>query len=119
MITLPAQLNPISRRKDRSCKLSWETRELTPSEIMTLMAMEGTEGWLVFAPSKEQIDIDEIPTEKPELNQKTQSERLRSVIYVHYKQAVEDGLYVGLPETFYQEQMIKVVEGYKLKNLHE
>lgn len=119
ILTLPAQLNPISRRKDRSVKLSYETRELTPSETMSLMALEGAEGWLIFAPTEQEANSVQIPTVAPELGQKSASDRLRSVIYVHYKQAVEDGKYVGLPETFYQEQMNKVIEGYKLKNLHD
>jgi hypothetical protein len=119
ILTLPAQLNPISRRKDRSVKLSYETRELTPSETMSLMALEGAEGWLIFAPTEHEASAQEIPDAKPELGQKTAAERLRAVIYVHYKQAVEDGKYVGLAETFYQEQMSKVIEGYKLKNLHD
>ena len=118
-ITLPVQLNPISRRKDRSVKLSYETRELTPSETMSLMALKGAEGWLVFSPTEEESLNADIPTTKPELGQKTPSERLRGIIYVHYKQAVEDGKYIGLADTFYQEQMTKIIEGYKLKNLHE
>ena len=119
ILTLPAQLNPISRRKDRSVKLSYETRELTPSETMSLMALEGSEGWLIFAPTEHEATAQAIPDIKPELGQKTPSERLRGIIYVHYKQSVEDGKYVGLADTFYNEQMNKIIEGYKLKNLHE
>jgi hypothetical protein len=119
ILTLPAQLNPISRRKDRSVKLSYETRELTPSETMSLMALEGAEGWLVFAPTEQEATTQEIPDTKPELGQKTASERLRGIIYVHYKQAIEGGKYIGIADTFYQEQMAKIIEGYKLKNLHD
>lgn len=118
-LTLPASLNPISRRKDRSVKLSFETRELTPSETLALMAMEGAEGWLVYAPSEGEIKNEDIPNEKPELGQKTPSERLRARIYVHYMQAVEDGLYIGIADNFYKEQMEKIIEGYSKKNLHE
>lgn len=118
-ILLPASLNPISRRRDKSIKLSFETRELSPTETMTLMALEGGEGWLMYAPNEAEIDVQDIPTTKPELGTKTIAERLRAVIYVHYKQATEAGLYFGLPETFYQEQGEKIIEGYKQKNLHE
>lgn len=83
------------------------------------MAMEGAEGWLVFAPTEKETDIDYTPTEAPELGQKSFSERLRSVIYVHYKQAVEDGLYIGLFDNFYKEQGNKILEGYKVKNLRD
>ncbi len=119
ILTLPAQLNPISRRKDRSVKLSYETRELTPSETMSLMALEGAEGWLIFAPNESQANEQKIPETSAELGQKSPSERLRAVIFVHYTQAVEEGKYIGLAYNFYQEQMEKIIEGYKLKNLRE
>ena len=119
ILTLPAILNPISRRKDKSVKLSYETRELSDAEVLALLKMEGSEGWLVFAPSEAEIDQEAIPDYKPELGIKSASERLRAVIYVHYKQAVEAGLYVGIADVFYKEQMEKIIEGYKTKNLHE
>lgn len=119
MLTLPAILNPISRRKDKSVKLSFETRELSDTEVLALLKMEGSEGWLLYAPSEAEIDQEAIPDYKPELGVKSASERLRAVIYVHYKQAVEAGLYVGIADVFYKEQMEKIIEGYKSKNLHE
>jgi hypothetical protein len=119
ILKLPAMLNPISRRKDKSVKLSFETRELSDTEVLALLKLEGAEGWLLYAPTETEAKDCEIPEEKPELNTKTASERLRAVIYVHYKQSVEAGLYVGLPEIFYKEQMEKIIEGYKQKNLHD
>lgn len=83
------------------------------------MSMEGAEGWILFSTSESEIDDNEIPNEKPGLGQKSYSERLRARIYVHYKQAVEDGLYVGLADNFYKEQMEKILEGYSKKNLRE
>lgn len=116
-LLLPASLNPISRRKDKSVKLSFETRELTPSETMTLMSMEGGEGYLLYSPTEQEIDEKDIPKEKPELGNKSHSERLRAVIYIHYKQSVESGTYFGIADVFYKEQMEKIIEGYKTKNL--
>ena len=59
-IILPTILNPISRRKDKSVKLSMETRELSPSEILTLMSMEGEERWLMFSSNKEELKDEEL-----------------------------------------------------------
>ena len=118
-LTLPAILNPISRRKDKSVKLSFETRELSDTEVLALLKMEGAEGWLMYAPNEAEIDPEDVPDYKPEIGVKSASERLRAVIYVHYKQSIDAGLYVGIPDVFYKEQMEKIIEGYKSKNLHE
>jgi hypothetical protein len=114
-IKLPAQLNPISRRKDRSVKLSFETRELTPSETMTLMSLEGVEGWLVYAPNDSDIDDSDVPNAKAEVGIKSASERLRAVIFIWFKQETEKGSYVGLFDTFLKEKMEKIIEGVKSK----
>lgn len=111
-ITLPAILNPISRRKDKSVRVSFETRELNPEEILTLMSLEGTEMWVGLAPNADEI---EIPEEHAEIDEKTPSERLRSVLYVWYKQEVEAGKFTGLFETFKKERMERIIEGVKSK----
>lgn len=118
-LTLPAILQPISRRKDKSVCLKFDTRELSPEEIMQLLPLEGSEGWLVYAPNEAEIDVEQAFYTKAEVGIKSASERLRAVIFVHFKQAVEDGKYVGLADNFYREQMEKIIEGYKSKNLHE
>lgn len=100
-IILPVQLNPVSRRKDRSVKLSYETRELTPSEIMTLMSLEGEEGWLLFASERAEIEDSTIPTTKPDIGIKSQSELLRNALFVYFKQEEKKGNYVGTFENFY------------------
>ncbi len=112
MITLPVQLNPISRRKDKSVKLSLETRELNHEEILTLMSLEGQEMWLCLAPNAEQL---EVPEERAEVDEKSPSERLRNVLFVWYKQETENGKYVGLFETFKREKLEKIIEGVKSK----
>ena len=111
-ITLPTTLNPISRRKDKSVKLSFETRELSAEETMTLMALEGAEMWLCLAPNPEEI---EIPEERAEVDEKSPSERLRNVLFVYYKQETQAGRYVGLFENFKKEKMERLIEFIKGK----
>ena len=112
-ILLPVQLNPISRRKDKSVKLSLETRELGSDEILTLMSFEGQEAWLSLAFNQE--DLPEAPEENAEIETKSHAQRLRSVLYILYKQAVEKGIFVGLFDTYYKERMEKVIEQLKSK----
>ncbi len=115
VIKLPVQLNPISRRKDRSVKLSYETRELSPEETLTLMSMEGAEGWLLFSSQEAEIDLGDVPNDKAEIGTKTHSERLRSVLYVWYKQSIADLSFIGEFDAFYKAKLEKIIEGVKSK----
>lgn len=117
-IILPVQLNPISRRKDRSVKLSLETRELTPSEILALMALEGAEMWVLLSHQSENLTPESVPNTKPELGIKSRSERLRDVIFVWYKQSVESQVFVGDFETFLNQKLDSIIDGVKTK-LHD
>lgn len=76
------------------------------------MSLRNSEGWLCFAPNQQDL---EIPEEDAEVDQKSASERLRSVLFVWYKQETEAGRYVGLFETFRKERMEKIIEGVKSK----
>lgn len=113
-IILPALLNPISRRKDKSVKLSFETRELSPEETIALMALEGAEMWICMSPDEKEVELPD-NMGAVELGEKTPSERLRSVMFVWYKQETEAGRYIGLFETFRKEKMEKIIEGVKSK----
>lgn len=117
-ITLPVQLNPISRRKDRSVKLSFETRELQPSEILSLMTFEGSEMWLLLASVEAEMVPTDVPNTKPELGIKSRSERLRDVIFVWFKQCVADQTFIGDFETFYTQKLESIINGIKTK-LHD
>lgn len=117
-ITLPVQLNPVSRRKDRSVKLSFETRELQPSEILSLMSFEGAEMWLMLASVEAEIDHSTVPNTKPELGIKSRQERLRDVIFVWYKQSVAEQTFLGDFETFYNIKFDSIIDGVKTK-LHD
>lgn len=111
-ILLPAILNPLSRRKDKSVKLSFDTRELIPEETLSLLALEGSEGWLCFSPNQEDIEIPDIHVE---VDEKSPSERLRNVLFVWYKQETESGKYVGIFENFRKEKMESIINGVKSK----
>lgn len=111
-LILPAILNPISRRKDKSVKLSVETRELTPTELISLMNLEGSEGWLQFSPNEK---FEEVPEENANVENKSKSQRLRAVLFLLGKQQISKGKYLGLPENYVQEIMEKIIESYKQK----
>ena len=80
--------------------------------------MEGAEGWLLFASQESEIDHSELPTAKAEVGTKTASERLRSHIFVWWKQSTEDLSYVGDFDTFYKAKLEMFISGVKAK-LHD
>lgn len=119
ILKLPSQINAPSFYKDGSVGLKFETRELSAEEVMYILGSRQSEGWLLFSTETSEIDRSDVPDIKPELDLKSASSRLKDVIYVHYKQATQSQNFVGLFETFYKEQMERIIEGYKTKNLHD
>ncbi len=111
-ITLPAILNPISRRKDKSVKLSLDTRELGQEDILTLLALEGAEMWVCLSPNEAEL---EVPEEKAEVNSKSPSSRLRNTLFVLWKQETDAGRVIGTFETFRGDWMEKIIQSIKDK----
>jgi len=114
-ILLPAQISPPRIRKDGSCSLTFDTREMTAEEIFTIMSLRNSEGWLAFTLNQEQLP--EAPTENAEIEKKSYSQRERAVYYILFNQAVKKGKYVGTFDSYYGEQMERYIT--KLKDLIE
>lgn len=113
-ITLPVQLQPISRRKDRSVLLKFETRELYPEEVLTMMSMEGEEGWLLFS-SNNDIKEEDIPDTNAEIESKSQSQRIKAVLYKLYMSETAKSTYIGTFENYYKIKTEKYIEHLKSK----
>lgn len=107
-LILPAILQPISRRKDKSCVLKFETREMSPTELMELLPLEGSEGWLTFQPNQEEVKLPEKNAEVSDL--KTPSTRLKNALYRVFIQETEKGTYVGIFDNYYKEKMEKFIQ---------
>jgi hypothetical protein len=113
-IILPAVLKPISRRVDKSVKLTLDTREVSPEEALALMALEGSEMWLCMSVEQKEADVPD-NMGAVELGSKTPAQRLRSVMFILYKQETEKGKYVGTFDNFYNEHMEKLIQLLKDK----
>jgi hypothetical protein len=100
-VALPAVLNKVETRADRSLKLVFETRELG-EDAAVLFGMAHTEGWLLYSPNE--IKEADIPDEQADAmtGQKTQAQRLRGVIYrlweLNGKKGAFDNYYTGVME---------------------
>lgn len=118
ILKLPAQINAPRFRKDNSCSISFDTRELQAEELMYILGVRQAEGWLLFSTNETDIDRKEVPTQKPDVGLKTPSARLTDVLYVWYKQQTTEGRFVGDFDSFYKARMESIIEGVKSK-LHD
>jgi len=111
-LLLPATINPPRIRKDGSCSISFDTRELTAEEILIILSHRNTEGWVCWAPNENEIAV---PEEDAQVEGKTHSERLRGVLFVWWKQETEAKRFVGPFETFKAERMERIIQSIKDK----
>lgn len=110
LVQVPAQVVNMNPRADRSWKLVFETRELTGEEVKILADNFQGEGWLVFKPNSDIVPA-EIPGEDADSGSKSQSQRLRDVIYILWKQKGGKGDFV----TFYRVYLERLIEFTKTK----
>jgi len=109
-VLMPAQLSSVNTLKDRSIKLTFTTRELGGDDSATLFNLAHGEGWLLFSANDDVAEAD-VPLEKadPMIGQKSQSQRLRGVIYVLWEQRGRSGSY----EDFYRSYTERLIEQIK------
>jgi hypothetical protein len=108
-ILIPASVQGMNPKQDRSWKLVFETRELSGEHVKVLADNLQGEGWLLFSPNDD-IELKDIPEEPAEAGTKTPSERLRSVLYVLWEQRGKPG---GTFEPWRITQMEKLIEHVK------
>lgn len=111
LIQVPAQCVNMNPKADRSWKLVFETRELHGEEVGLLADTFQGEGWLVFKPNAEGVANEEVPEDIADSGTKSQSKRLRDVIFVLWKQKGGKGDF----ETFYRVYLEKLIEYTKSK----
>lgn len=107
---VPAVFAGINRKVDRSLSLRFVTsREVSAEDFVLIDSYFQREGWLVFA--ENQIQEEDIPTQLAEVEAKTPAQRLRSVMFVYWKQLGEEGDF----EDFYRKNIEKIIEQIKSK----
>ena len=106
---LQAYLTGFSSRADRSAGIRFATQELSGEEMAKLQDLNGSFGWLLFQENK--FTDEDLPQEQAEDKNKTPSKRLRSVLFVLWKQLGEHGDF----EQFYREKMEKLIDIIKGK----
>lgn len=110
LVSVPAQVINMNPKQDRSWKLVFETRELSGDEVKILADNFQGEGWLLFKPNGN-ITQDEVPDSDADSGIKSQSKRLRDVIFILWKQKGERDDF----ESFYRVYLEKLIEFTKSK----
>lgn len=106
----------VNSRVDGSVLFRVITPELTIDQRATLLSFHGKNARVMVEPLDTPTDgLDEVTTE---MDVKTPAQRLRAVIYVHWK-SIQPLTPVPDFETYYRAQMEKIITGYKNKNLPE
>lgn len=84
-IQFSALLDKIESRKDRSLKVIISTQELGGADMAELFGYRDQLGYVTFTPNPE--SNIEVPDEPATDDSKSPSQRLRSVLFVLYKQS--------------------------------
>lgn len=109
-----AQIDKISSRKDRTLSVLLNTQEMHPEETAQLFDFQGLQIWVAFAETALTYDNIDIPDALTMVDEtKSPSERLRSVLYVYWKQN-EEKLRKSF-DVFYRETLDKYIDNIKEK----
>jgi len=104
-----AIITSITAKQDRSLGLRVATPELTPDEKVAFMNLQGINTVMLIEP------MDEAPEEiiqvEKDTNQKSQSQRMRSVLFILWKQEGGRGKF----EDYYWSKTEKFIEFLKEK----
>jgi len=110
-------LDSVSRRKDKSLKISFITNlEQSSNELMEVDKLLDTSGILYYKQSEglstdEISQIDKVVLDKP--SGKSQSERLRNVLYIYCKQKMQKEPSKEDFAEFYQKYTEKYIQYIK------
>jgi sugar diacid utilization regulator len=113
MILIAGQIESISTRRDKTLKVTIGTQELSPNQASDIFVLNQRFAYIglkeePFTQSEEVL----IAGLKSEINQKTPSQRLRSILYKLYEQDNKGYKDFG---TFYASEMERIIEHFKSK----
>ena len=115
MILIPAEIEGISTRKDRTLKIVFSTQELAPSLSGDLFSLQNKVVYLAIKTAefqKNEVEMLAKANEDIDVQGKTSSERLRNVLYILFTQNNEG--YKDFTD-FYRFKMNAIIEHYKSK----
>lgn len=112
MFQVASTIESISTRKDHTLKISLSTQELNGEQKAELFNLHNKLGWFLF--SESEMTMADIPEEQPEFNnRKSDSQRLRNVLYIYWNKLQEDGRTKKTFEQFKKEWYERKIEQIK------
>ncbi len=107
---IPARLDGVASKVDGSAGLRFTTgMEMKPEEMTLLFQYVRTEGFLLFAMN--QFQESDIPKENCQSTEKSPAKRLRSVLFVYWKENIDNGDF----EVWYKKKMESIINSIKEK----
>lgn len=108
-IQFNGHLTRIGTRSDGSLGLTLETPEFTSEECLAVFSLRNIPCEVTLRPN----DADAMPPKeiKGEFDKLTQSQRIRRILYVWYRELGEPGQF----DAFYQSETNKYIESIKAK----
>lgn len=112
-LLIPAYVTRINSLKDKSVNITLLTQELSPSKAGEIFRLQGSLV-VVYLSEKEisQKEIDQVDKLDPDLGGKTQSQRLRNVLYKLFEQNSEGFQNFDI---YYKSKTDKIIEHLKTK----
>ena len=115
MLIIPAILNSYSSLKDGTLKITFETNEPTPEQVLGVAVNSQKFGFLAFKQDKfkqSEKDVLENLESEYEDKGKSKAQRLRAVLYVNFEQ---DNKGYNVFDDYYNFQMETLINHFKDK----
>lgn len=112
-VLLPVYVENITTRKDKTVKITLGSQEVSPAIAGELFRLLNQLAACYISPKAiAQSEIDQVDKLDPEMGGKTQSQRLRSVLFKLFEQNAE-----GFKDfnNYYHAKMDLLIEHYKTK----
>lgn len=113
-ILLPVCLESYRPRKDKSFTLTFSTAEIREHEMLAINQLHGKIGALLFTEKNviDENDLVKLDAIDKEINNKSQAQRLRSVLFLLHQQ---NGGTNSDFKAFYENTTEKIINHYKEK----
>lgn len=112
-VLIPCQIENVSTRKDNTIKIVLGTNELSEGSAGKLFSMLNKFGFAHLSPTEiSQKELNEVDQLDPEMEGKTQGQRIRNVLYILFTQDNE-----GFSDfdSFYKNKTEKYISHLKTK----
>ena len=116
----PATVTKIMTMADNSLRLQVDCQEMTSDDEAIVLSARNKYGWFAFREGEEELpdeDLPDIPLPKVDKERKSQSQRMRAVIYLLWEQGGKKDLHGSLcdSETYYNQYTERLIEKIKEK----